>query len=185
MSTQCLYQCPCVSCYLRLRQPMLFIQNGAFCNLFDYAHASAYAHVSACPHAHAHTHVSFPNVSAYAHDLSPSPLANLFVESFANCYSLATIQNEWLLILSPINIPMLASSCPYWVQGAPFGFYKPPPIEFKALLLDSLPPHRGHHVLDDLKVPSVIVNHCKTKFANSPMSKWLQSVNYRTAIQVY
>jgi hypothetical protein len=74
--------------------PMLFIQNGAFCNLFAYAHASAYAHVSACPHAHAHTHVSFPNVSAYAHDLSPSPLANLFVDSFANCYSLATIQNE-------------------------------------------------------------------------------------------
>ena len=78
--------------------PMLFIQNGAFCNLFADAHASAYAHVSACPHAHAHPHVSFPNVSAYAHDLSQSPLANLFVDSFANCYSLATIQDEWLFI---------------------------------------------------------------------------------------
>jgi hypothetical protein len=74
---------------------MLFIQNGAFCNLFDYAHASAYAHVSACPHAHAHTHVSFPNVSAYAHDLSPSPLANVVLDCSANYNSLATIQDEW------------------------------------------------------------------------------------------
>jgi hypothetical protein len=76
------------------QMPMLLIQNGAFCSLFADAHASAYAYVSACPHAHAHTHVSFPNVSAYTHDLSPSPLAKLFVDSFANCYSLATIQDE-------------------------------------------------------------------------------------------
>ena len=72
---------------------------------------------------------------------------------------------------------MLASSCPYGVRGAPFGFFKSLPIEFKALLLDSMPPHWAHHVLVDFKVPSVIVNHCKNKFANSPMSRWLQDSN--------
>ena len=129
MSTQCLYQCPCVSCYLRLRQPMLFIQNGAFCSLFDYAHASAYAHVSACPHAHAHTHVSFPNVSAYAHDLPPSPLANLFVDSFANCYSLRLV---------PIQFPFLTCT---WFESIPVAKYgdcirqkkRPFPVQFPYL----------------------------------------------------